>query len=155
MKESHTESGRSLMETIGYLAIAGILLAGTIAVYNTVRTRIARTTAAAQISETITNARVLFRGGGDYKNISVDYLVNAGALRNSASPVKNTEWSVSPMSGNIAFAVNFANMNYGDCSFWAIKKIDGVAQTVINGYTGDSGDNHCQDGPNQLTFIAQ
>ncbi|MBQ2017208.1 MAG: hypothetical protein II208_01620, partial [Alphaproteobacteria bacterium] len=74
------ESGRSLIEIIGVMAIAGVMTVSALGIYNILRTSQIRTIASADLSQIAENAKLLMEMRGSYEGISIDYLIKAGAL---------------------------------------------------------------------------
>lgn len=81
------ESGASLIEIIGVLAIAGVMSGAAIAMYNVIRNNQARKIASIELEEIAKNTKMLMGLRGDYTGLSVDYLVSAGALQNNSAPI--------------------------------------------------------------------
>ena len=69
------ESGRSLIEIIGVLAITAVMTAAAVGIYNSIRHNQKNTIAAAELRELAKNTKLLMEMRGDYTGVSVDYLV--------------------------------------------------------------------------------
>ena len=67
------ESGRSLIEIIGVLAVTAVMTAGAVAIYNSVRRNQQNTIAAATLREVAKDINMLMGMRSDYTGISVDY----------------------------------------------------------------------------------
>lgn len=149
------QSGRSMIEMLGYLALAGVVAVGAVALYQSVRARTARTTAVSELSEMAANAKLLFRGRGDYSTISVDYLVKAGALRSSDSPINNSEMTFESQDLGKSFAIVLSGLNFGDCAYFATAKLDWAAAVRINGFIDDAKSYCYEVEDNTLEFIVR
>ena len=79
------ESGRSLIEIIGVLAIGAIMVAGTYAIYNSTNQKQKRLIASETMKDIATKTKTLLEYSG-YQNVSVDFLIEAGALNNDKAP---------------------------------------------------------------------
>ena len=77
------ESGRSLIEVIGVLAITGLMTVSAMGIYRTIRANQVRTIAGEELEQIASNTKLLMEMAGSYEGISVDYLIKAGALPHS------------------------------------------------------------------------
>jgi Tfp pilus assembly protein PilE len=128
------ESGRSLVEMLGVLAIAGVMTAGAFAMYRVVRTRQIRMVATQDMKTIADNARLLYAARRDYTGISADYLVKAGAMKTEKSPLSGAEFSVYANPGAKEFAMVFGGLGANDCSWLATAKLDWADRVSVNGY---------------------
>ncbi|MBQ2005329.1 MAG: hypothetical protein II219_00775, partial [Alphaproteobacteria bacterium] len=74
------ESGRSLIEVIGVMAIAGLMTVSAIGVYNMLRKNQVRMIADAELEQIAQNTKMLLEMRGSYEGVSIDYLIKAGIL---------------------------------------------------------------------------
>ena len=88
------ERGASMIEIIGVLAIAGLMSAAAIGMYNVIRNNQARKIASTEMEQIVRNTKLLMEMRGDYTGLSVQYLVDAGALANKYAPIGGDDWSV-------------------------------------------------------------
>ena len=72
------ERGASIVEVIGVLAIAGLMSAVGISMYNVIRNNQARKIASVEMEQIVKNVNLLMGMRGDYTGLSVEYLVSAG-----------------------------------------------------------------------------
>ena len=128
------ESGRSLIEMLGVLAIAGVMTAGAIAMYNMVRTRQVRMVAVEDMKTIANNAKLLFSARRDYSGISAQYLVKSGAMKTEKSPLPGTEFSVLAEPGVREFIMMFGDVDFKTCSWLATVKLDWADRISVNGY---------------------
>lgn len=149
------QSGRSLIEIIGYLAIAGILMAGVITTYNVIRNRQVRVIATATIEQIAKNTKLLMELRGSYNGVSVDYLIKSGALKNNKSPIGGAEWSVTPSIDGKEFLINLTDLSKGECDYFTTVKMEFAARVKVNGYESDPGTYCLTTGANELSIIVQ
>jgi len=128
------ESGRSLIEMLGVLAIAGVMTAGAIMMYNVVRTRQVRMVAVEDMKTIANNAKLLFSVRRDYSGISVDYLVKAGAMKTEKSPLPGANFAVLAEPGIREFMMIFNGVDFKTCSWLATVKLDWADRISVNGY---------------------
>ncbi len=128
------QSGRSLVEMLGVLAIAGIMTAGAIAMYKVVRTRQIRMIATQDMKTIADNTKLLYAARPDYTGISADYLVKAGAMRSEKSPLAGALFSVFANPGAKEFSMVFAELNFNNCSWLATQNFDWVDRVSVNGF---------------------
>ena len=69
------ESGRSLIEVIGVLAISGLMTVGAFSAYKVMRTNQTRTIADADLTKMVQDTKILFESRGGYDGVSIDYLI--------------------------------------------------------------------------------
>lgn len=147
-----SESGRSLIEMLGVLAIGGILTAAAYGTYNMLRTNQIRNLALSEIEQIARNTKILLETRGDYTGVSVDYLVKAGALLDETAPIGGSDWSVTAGLDGKTFAINLTNLTNGDCVFFATKKIEWAKGIAVNKIE-NSGSESCLSAQRNLISI--
>lgn len=140
MKE---QSGRSLIEMLGVIAIAAIMTAGAIKMYQVVRTRQIRMIATEDMKSIAENTKMLYAARDNYNDISIEYLVKAGAMRNEKSPLPTAEFSIVANPVQKEFAMVFSGLNYNDCSWLSATKFDWADRAVVNGYE-EAANSYCK-----------
>lgn len=149
------ESGRSLIEVIGVLAIAGLMTASAIGVYSVIRRNQTRQIASAQLQEIAKNTKLLMEMRGDYTGLSVDYLIKAGALKSSAAPIGGPDWTVGPTTDTSFFSINLVNLTQGECNYFTTAVPKWATTIIVNGYE-TSPESHCfSSATNQVSFIVK
>lgn len=131
MKE---QSGRSLIEMLGVLAIAGVMTAGAIKMYAVVRTRQIHMVAEEDIKTIALNTKLLYATRSNYNEISVDYLVKAGVMKNEKSPLTGAIFSVTTNPDTKEFAMVFSGLDFKECSWLRTFKKDWASRIIVNGY---------------------
>ncbi len=145
------ESGRSLVEIIGVLAITAVMTAAAIAIYNSIRHNQHNTIAAATLREVAKDINMLMGMRGDYTGISVDYLVKAGALQNPDAPI-GKKWDIDVGIDRTTFVINVYGLSHGECDFFASAMPTWATEMYINGYRAEDVAN-CFDGTeNNISF---
>lgn len=128
------QSGRSLIEILGVLAIAGIMTSGAVKMYEVVRLRQIRMVATEDIKSIALNTKLLYAVRDNYNDISVDYLIKARVLKSAKSPLVGSDFSVIANSGNKEFAMVFSNIDFKNCTWLTTLKTDWVSKISVNGY---------------------
>ena len=149
------ESGRSLIETIGVMAIAGMMIVSTIGAYNMIRTNQTRTIATAELEQTVENIKILMEMRGTYEGLSIDYLIKAGALKTNHAPIGSDNWTISASADGQSFSINLVELSIGECEYFAEKKPKWVSATLINGFEAGATSNCFDSATNQVSFIVE
>ena len=145
------ESGRSLIEIIGVLAVTAVMTAGAIVIYNSIRHNQQNSIAAATLREVAKDINMLMGMRGDYTGISVDYLVKAGALQTPNAPIGKT-WSVDVGIDRTTFVINIYGMTRGECEFFASAPPAWATNMYINGYRAEEVVNCFTGAENNVSF---
>lgn len=80
MKMRSEQTGRSMVEMLGVLAIIGVLSVGGIAGYSKAMAKYKLTKAMDQVSTTVTNIRTLYSGQPNYSGLTKKVAVQMGAV---------------------------------------------------------------------------
>ncbi len=149
-----TESGRSLIEIIGVLAITAVMTASAIGIYNVIRHNQKNTIATAELREMVKNTRVLMGMRGDYTGVSVEYLVKSGALRSDVPPVGKS-WTVGVGTDRTTFVINLRGLSNKECDFFAVAPPSWAEEMFVNGHRVDDSVHCFGGGENEISFIAR
>lgn len=79
-KFTSEQSGRSMVEMLGVLAIIGVLSVGGIAGYSKAMAKFKLTKAMDQVSTTVTNIRTLYSGQPNYDGLTTEVAIQMGAI---------------------------------------------------------------------------
>ena len=151
-----TESGRSLIEVIGVMAIAGIMTVSAVGVYNMIRANQVRSIADAELEQIAQDTKLLMEMRGTYEGVSVDYLIKAGALKSDKSPLGGDNWSVTASTDGESFSINLTELTQGECSYFQTTKPQWATAMLINGYEVLDNSDRCFSTPtNQISFVVQ
>ena len=149
------ESGRSLIEIIGVLAIGTVMAVAAVKMYGQIRAGQTRTIVSSELEQIAKNVKLLTGARGSYAGVSVDYLVKAGALKSTQAPIGNDDWSISPSFDEKSFSINLLGLSSGECEYFATKKQSWATSILINGYE-PSGESGCfSTNTNQVSFIVE
>ena len=147
-----SESGRSLIEIIGVLAITAVMTASAVAIYNSVRQNQSNTIASAELRELVKNAKLLMDMRDDYTGISVEYLVKAGALKNENPPVGKS-WSIEVGVPSNTFSINFDGLTSNECKYFSAAVPNWASDVIVNGHKIDEVSNCFTLADNKVSFI--
>ena len=145
------ESGRSLIEIVGVLAITAVMTASAIAIYNSIRRNQHNTIAAATLREVAKDINMLMGMRGDYTGISVDYLVKAGALATPDAPIGKT-WNIDVGIDRTTFVINLYGLSRAECEFFASAMPAWATDLYINGYNATQVVNCFPGSENDVSF---
>lgn len=148
------ESGRSLIEIIGVLAITAVMTAAAVGIYNSIRHNQKNTIAAAELRELAKNTKLLMEMRGDYTGVSVDYLVKAGALMSDKAPIGKT-WSVNVGTDVTSFSIDLVGLSRGECEFFATALPNWASDMFVNGYRLDNAVACFGGTDNNISFIVR
>lgn len=147
------ESGRSLVEIIGVLAIGAIMIASAYSIYRAIENRQARLIASETLKDVATKTRTLYEFSG-YENVSVSQLKSDGVLSNTNTPIGGG-WNIKGIKEDgefLKFQIELEKLSYDDCNYFAVKKSDWAIGKKING----SDDGKCKNSnENKIIFIAK
>ena len=127
-----SESGRSLIEMLGVLAIGGVMTAAAYGTYNMLRTNQFRNLALSEMEQIARNTKILLEMRGDYTGVSVDYLIKSGAIVNDKAPIGGDDWSITAGITGENFSINLTNLSHSDCIYFATKKIKWAKGVTVN-----------------------
>ena len=127
MKE---QSGRSLIEIVGVLAIGVIMIASAYNMYRSIDQRQKRMIAYEDVKEVARKTKILYEYSG-YNGLSVSKLVSAGALSSSNAPIGS--WTISSYNENKEFKITLSDLTRNECKYFATKKSnDWAYNTTVN-----------------------
>ena len=147
MKE---ESGRSLVEIIGVLAIGAIMIASAYSIYQSINSRQTRLIASETLKDVAKKTKTLYEFSG-YGNVSLSQLQTDGVLTNTNPPI-GKDWHIASADGGDAFIITLKKLSYDDCEYFAIKKTDWAKEKTVNGAVNGSCSNNDE---NKVDFKVQ
>ncbi len=150
-----TESGRSLIEVVGVLAIAALMGAATIGTYNMLRSNQAHTIAAADLEQIAQDIQLLMGMRGTYEGLSIEYLIKAGALKSDAAPIGGATWSIVPSIDGLSYSINLVDLTNSDCEYFAVQIPKWATSMVVNGFTFDGTSQCFGSDTNNISFIVE
>ena len=147
------QSGRSLIEIIGVLAIGAIMISGTYAIYNSTNAKQKRLIASSELQNIVTKTKTLLEYSG-YQPVSVDFLIESGAISSAKLPIGNQDWSITSNIDGTEFSINLTGLTYDECAYFTTKKIDWATDIKVNGFNSSSA--YClKTGDNKISFFAK
>ena len=149
------ESGRSLIEVIGVMAIAGLMTITAAGMYAMIRRDQVRTIADATLEQIAQDVKMLMEMRGTYEGLSVDYLIKAGALQSNKPPVGGDNWSVVSSADGQSFSINLVDLGHADCEYFAVKSPQWATAILINGFEAGVTENCFETTTNQVSFIVE
>ena len=145
------ESGRSMIEMLGVLALAAIAAVGAFKIYDYARLKQTRIGAEYELSQMMTRTNELYLGANSFEGISLEYLVDAGVIKSTRAPITCDNFLARAVEGRAGpsggFALVFEGVSNSDCEYWTGRNID-WAVVVANG------DGTCRDKGNEISFIS-
>lgn len=148
------QSGRSLIEIIGVLAIGAIMISGTYAIYNSTNQKQKRLIASENLKDIATKTKILLEYSG-YQNVSVDFLIESGAIQNDKAPAGNQDWSITSNVDGTEFSINLTGLSFDECAYFAVKKLNWANRISINGYDSSSSSYCLKTGDNKISFYVK
>jgi len=127
------QSGRSLIEILGVLTIGAVMIAAAGGMYHAIDQRQKRVVALETMKDIVNQTKTLMEYSGSYDKVSIDYLIEAGVLKNRKAPIGSDEWRIKPTKEG--FEIQLFNLTYDDCAFFATKNIEWASSIVINDNT--------------------
>ena len=148
------QSGRSLIEIIGVLAIGAVMMSATYAIYHSVNEKQKRLIASEELKDIATKTKTLLQYSG-YLPVSVDFLIESGVIANDKAPAGGADWSVTSNFDGSEFSINLVKLTFDECAYFTTKKFDWATHITVNGY--DSGESSfcMKSGENTISFFAQ
>ncbi|MDR2769934.1 MAG: type II secretion system GspH family protein [Rickettsiales bacterium] len=147
------ESGRSLVEMLGVMAIGTLMSVAAVGTYQVVRDRQARAVAAEDIKSLAENTRIIYSGRKNYAGITKGYLIKTGALK--TEKIMGRDFEISAPEDGKRFSVVFEDFDAGDCAYFATKKFDWAAAVSVNGFLADPASRCMELNPNRVEFIME
>ena len=122
-KNKINQSGRSMVEMLGVLAIIGVLSVGGIAGYSKAMAKFKLSKAMDQATTVITNIRTLYSGNPNYSSLSASAAIRMGAIPtemlNGKSPNSATE-AYNAFNGTVEVWQGYSGTNGGVQTFKVI-----------------------------------
>lgn len=150
------ESGRSLIEIVGVIAIGTVMTAAAIGMYRMMRENHMRTTTDAQLEQIAGDVKMLMEMRGDYSGVSVDYLIKAGALKSDKAPMGGDDWSIIASADGLSFSINLTQLTQGQCAYFSTAMPKWAHAMAVNGIELSNNSDNCFSTPtNQISFIIE
>jgi len=147
------ESGRSLLEMLGVLALGGILTVGALQMYHGIRARHMRFVGEQELKNLAENAKLLYAGRRNFTTITKNFLIKSGAFK--GEEIMGHQFRVQPNANGQSFSIIFDEMNMGDCAYFATKNMDWAHSVVVNGFEKDNNKMCSNLHPNKVEFVVK
>lgn len=125
------QSGRSLIEIMGVLAIGAVMTAATYKVFRNINQKADNMVASETLKDIKTNIQTMKSPKNGYLWVSVDALIEAGALKNAKTPIGKS-WSITPNYDGSEFSLNLFGLDKKECDYFLTKKFDWAERVSIN-----------------------
>ncbi len=149
------ESGRSLIEVVGVLAVAGLMTVSVLGLYNMIRKNQVRTFADTTLEEIARNTKMLMEMRGSYEGVSVQYLKDNDALESVRAPIGGDDWSVVSSADGKSFSITLVDLTTADCNYFAASNPKWASAILVNGFETGLSDNCFNTDTNQISFIVE
>ncbi len=148
------ESGRSMIEMMGVLAIMGVITVGAIAAISSAMNLQKRSTVNDEVLQMVTQVRQLFGGYDDFSNINNSTIFGAIGMSNKNPYGGTYEISVNP-SNSLQFIVSVNGLSQSDCEYFITKGWEGSVGYEMSGrkQSGATGNCNNQNGKNVVQII--
>ena len=140
MKE---ESGRSMVEIVGVLAIGVIMIAAAFSMYRSIDQRQKRLIASETIEDVAKKTKILYEFSS-YKNVSIEDLYNKKAISDMRAPI-GTSWALKAENDFSEFSITLSGLSASECKYFKTKKSDWA-------YTKKD---YCSANPAYITFYVK
>jgi hypothetical protein len=146
------ESGRSMIEMIGVLAIMMALTATAIATYNYAMNMQKRSTVYENVSNIVTGVRELLKGYDDFSNIDNSTIFAAMSMSNKNPYGGTYELSVNP-SNMQQFIVRIDGLSKADCEALKTKAWTDSVGYISSNHKESGATGNCLDGSTNVISI--
>lgn len=148
------ESGRSMIEMMGVLAIMGVITVGAIAAISSAMNLQKRSTVNDEVLQMVTQVRQLFGGYDDFSNINNSTIFGAIGMSNKNPYGGTYEISVNP-SNSLQFVVSINGVSQSDCEYFITKGWEGSVGYEQSGRTQSGATGNCnnQNGQNVVQIV--
>ena len=148
------QSGRSLIEIVGVLAIGAIMVSATYSMYHSANEKQKRLIASETLRDIAQKTKTLLQYSG-YKPVSVDYLIESGVLNNDHAPAGGANWSVTSNFDGTEFSINLVELSFDECAYFTTKKFDWAMGLSVNDYSSADSSYCMKSGDNTVSFIVK
>lgn len=149
------ESGRSLIEIVGIMAIGAIMTVSAVSLYNVIRGNQVRSIASADLKAVAHDTQLLLGMRGNYSGVSIDYLIKAGALKSDRAPLGGP-WSITAGADGKTFSINLTQLSAGECDYFITTTPTWAREIRVNGMPADTTADSCfSSRTNEISFIVE
>ena len=143
------------MISINYVKSTIYLLIGKLPLWkDTTHEKQKRLIASETLKDIVQKTRTLLEYTG-YLPVSIDYLIESGALSNDKPPLGGNDWSITSNFDGTEFAINLTQLSFDECAYFTTKKFDWATKISINGYDSSDSSYCMKSGDNKISFFAK
>jgi len=124
------ESGRSLIEIVGVLALGVAMIVAGYMMYKTIDQRQKRLIASETIEDVAKKVKILYEYSGYPDTIKLSDLVDAGAISNQIAPI-GTGWKITGPDDE-TFLIKIEGLSFDECEYFIIKKAEWAEKVYAN-----------------------
>ncbi len=136
------ESGRSMIEMLGVLAIMGVITIGAIGMIAMAMNTQKRTTVNDEVIQMVTQVRTLLGGYDDFSNIDNSTIFGAIGMSNK-NPYGGTYELATDSANPRQFVVTINGLPKSECEYFVTMAWTGSVGHTMNGTSGATG--NCND----------
>ena len=148
------QSGRSLVEIIGVLAIGAIMISATYSMYHSTNEKQKRLIASEELKDIAQKTKTLLQYSG-YLPVSVDYLIESGVINNDKAPAGGDKWSVTSNFDGTEFSINLVELSFDECAYFTTKKFEWAEYIKVNSYDSQDSSYCMKSGDNIISFFVK
>ncbi len=145
------ESGRSMIEMLGVLAIMGVITVGAIGMISSAMRTQKRTTVNDQVIQMVTQVRTLLGGYDDFSNINNETIFGAIGMSNQ-NPYGGVYELATDAANPRQFVVSITGLPKSDCEYFLTMAWTGSVGNTINGTSGATGTCNDANGQNVISI---
>ena len=142
------ESGRSMVEMMGVLAIMGVITVVAIAGINSAMNMQKHQTVNDEVLQMVTQVRSIFSEYDDYSNINNSTIFGAIGMSNQNPYGGTYEISVNPSNAR-QFIISITGLSKSDCEYFITKGWEGSVGYEMSGRTQSGAAGDCNASGNQ------
>ena len=146
------ESGRSMIEMIGVLAIMGALTATAVLTYNYAKGMQKRSTVNEHVSNIVTGVRELLKGYDDFSNIDNSTIFAAMSMSNKNPYGGTYELAVDP-SNTRQFIVHINGLSKSDCEALTTRAWTDSVGYISSNHKESGATGNCIEGNTNVVSI--
>lgn len=147
------ESGRSMIEMLGVLAIMGVITVGAIGMISTAMRTQKRTSVNDEVVQMVTQVRTLLGEYDDYSHINNATIFGAIGMSNKNPYGGTYELAVDPANSR-QFIVSITGLSQSDCEYFVTKAwSDSVGYQMSNGKSSGASGNCNASGAGNVVQI--
>lgn len=154
MSNRRTESGRTLIEVLGVIAIGGLLTVSAVMLFQSVRNNQNHLIMVDDLRTLNENIQILFAGRGDFSGLNTNYLIKAGVLKSEETSISKKMIAMPDLDPS-GYIIEFSGVSNSTCAYFALANMDFVSKVRINNYDSGKSDNCIKGSENKVAIYFQ